>query len=368
MLREMATAAVMASALLTGQAPERAEPLRFGMSDQHPETFAYPAHQQLGLDLHREMVDWDIATPERRSVHEATGAFDVHADRFQRWYDAIRTHAGPWAQREMLVSFTGNYEGQPPPSPQAARDAFALFRRKYPAVTHFTAHNEPNLRPFRRDPRMAGYLHRVLARACRAPEGPAPPCEVIAGDFADLSNLKEDYVRDYKRGAGIVRADARGEVTWAAHVYHSAYRDTATGAPRTPRGFEAFLARTNGDVWITEAGAFSYLREVRRPIERPLGDEAGRRHFAAVDLNWMLDEVVFAHPRVKRFYYYQWADHNGGNWDVNSPDDHFGTGLVRTAAAPGTTETYCVYLNRLDRAARQACTRSGNSQGGLSDR
>jgi hypothetical protein len=69
----------------------------------------------------------------------------------------------------------------------------------------------------------------------------------------------------------------------------------------------------------------------------------------------MLDHEVLAHPRVRRFYYYQWADHNGGGWDPNSPDDHFGTGLVRGPADQPLTQTYCVYAHRLDPAARHRC-------------
>jgi hypothetical protein len=65
-------------------------------------------------------------------------------------------------------------------------------------------------------------------------------------------------------------------------------------------------------------------------------------------------------PRIKRFYYYQWADHplnqvtGEQEYAHSGVQDRFGTGLSRypkgTPAKP-----YCVFLNRNDPSAYNAC-------------
>ena len=248
---------------------------------------------------------------------------------------------------------------------------------------------KPGLTAGRCRPEEAGRLYQALYKSCKdalPPNGGAPSaprCHVIAGDFTDFGNtpLRANYIKNYKKGARIRELDEQGKITWAVHLYEAQYQAVdAQGNPvgsRDRSRLNTFLANTRGRIWVTESGAFSYRcpRDegggclTNNPTsandrKRPTTDEDGPRRYAAMDLNYLINNIL-TEPRFKRFYYYQWADHN--LLDPRAYDsprvDPWGTGLMRETidgdpldprAAP-VTKLYCVYKNRRDQQARSQC-------------
>jgi hypothetical protein len=216
-------------------------------------------------------------------------ALDVTHVRLVMPWDAALT-GGPWggwlrsahaAGLDVLVALEHDSwmrcPGLPCFAPTAAeyRTALRSLLVEYPWVRALEPWNEPNSRtqPTFTKPQLAAGYWNAAAALC-------PSCTLVAGDMLDDAEL-DPYLQRYH--AALDRAPA----VWGLHDYYDATYFTTTGA-------DTMLARTSGELWMTETGGVVSHGAIQ-------GNELG----AAASAGWVYGTAA-ARPRITRLYMYQW--------------------------------------------------------------
>jgi hypothetical protein len=258
-------------------APAAAQTPAVGIGDQHPQMFADPAFQSLGVKHSRYVLEWDWYRSPRK-----VAAAD--------WWMSAAHDAGV----DPLVAFGRDWRtsGQfKLPPLKLYRKSFALFRARYPQVHEFSAWNEANhtAQPTANKPKAAARFYLALRKAC-------PGCRVVAADVLDSPDSL-DWIKRFKRYAPHARL-------WGLHNYKDANDHTNTT--------RKFLKAVRGEVWLTETGGI--LRLKPHPGSHGNGRTETKAHQAgAVSRVFALAR---AHrTRIRRIYFYEWRHETKNRWD-----------------------------------------------------
>jgi hypothetical protein len=272
---------------------------------------------------------WEIAHDSYRAAEPAMAAF------FDGWYEHT-TAPGPDHCDQLLVSFkawrrANGYVGaderypQDPARSDELKDAFLAFRQRYPAVTLFTAWNEPNNRSDSEAglwPVDAAKYYLALRSVCHPSQG----CLVATGDIlgwtgagdfqmrcsgnpddgcADGSYLDQFkyHLRHWSDHFGL-GADFHPEFV-AYHPWWDSFQYTRHGMhcdSVETCATRAILNNLGGKwshalLWATEVGADQKARY-------PVGPEDDELQACAVSF---LQRVFALSPRITRFYYFDFC-------------------------------------------------------------
>jgi hypothetical protein len=243
-----------------------------GVGDPGPSMFSDPSFAALNVHEARTFVPWDVAT--KRSQH---GTLQTTTT----WLQAASA-----AGVTPLVSFGG--DGNYVPTVAQYTNAVRAFLHRFPAVTRYTAWNEPDwpYRSLSRHPRLAASYFNALHQQCHG-------CVVLAGDVFLPAGGLGPWLRSYRAG---LRYQPAG---WALHNYHDV-RTHTTGQLQT------LLGLTSGPVWLDEISGVERRGHWQFPNQ---SDAAAARD----------ERFLFSLPRrfhrVSRIYHYEWQGVSTAGWD-----------------------------------------------------
>lgn len=357
---------------------EMCDPLCYGISDEDAldVTQAYSR----GVRLFRKITPFDISmqmstnatirrnSPDSKRCKKPEDWQNDFRTPFEDWQRALRDDKGQiLPDVEMMVSFERDWCMSTKENRRVTddeyRSAIEAFDKQFPGVTIFTAWNEPNHpdQGYRNEKKngyggrknlnrahRAGRRFRVLDNFCTRR---VPKCEVLAGDFAEVPKPNDrswrKWLASYREGAQLNNSKPQ---MWALHPYTSVRE-------RKGKRVRRFLQSVGpvSELWLTEAGAFHHLYELRNGAkEETYKDDPGRQY---EDLKFLLGKLVrrkFKAP-ITRLYYYQWADQGKPH----------GTGLVRErtelegaafSSAMGRGQPFCLWHYRTMKPAQRAAT------------
>lgn len=290
---------------------------RFGLSDQTgfgdlrdrggPDTFADVRARALDVQRVRIVVPFDLIP---RALAQSS-ASNLPCKEYQGAYSWIKAAVEADPEREPLVSFQkrrskGGETLLPDPKTKY-RAAVKAFMDQFPAVRLYTAWNEPNYKQPTQGTNpdlheshawFAGRYWRHLNQLCER----GKRCVVAAGDFVDNASLHVRYRSQYFKGMGSPKKVA----VWAYHPYGAIkYGANSSAGRRFTRFAEADLTH-GAEIWLTEGGT---------DLRRLDGDSATKLAKQRDDLDRFLNSSSgqFNHPKVKRFYYYEWYGQRSGD-------------------------------------------------------
>lgn len=263
----------------------KAGPL-IGLADNRPETLSDPRFRATGIKRVRVAVPYDDVAlgGERMAVQD-------------RWFAAARAEGV-----EPVVTFFRSSRGPKIlPTPAEFRQAFRLFRARYPWVRIFSTWNEANFtaQPTSSDPLRTAAFYRIARQECSGAR-----CFVLACDFRpDGTRRSARWLDTFQKAIG------PGPHTWGL----SSYVDVNH---RTTRLTRDFLRRTRGRVWVNEVGAVNFFGKGLPPdINRQTRVMA-----------FLLSRYPLVSRRIQRIYVYHWRAAPG--------DDLFDSGLLDLDGRP----------------------------------
>jgi hypothetical protein len=243
-----------------------------GVGDPRASMFSDPSFRALNVHEARLIVPWDVAIRRsQRATLQAAGT----------WLQATRA-----AGVTPLISFGGDTSYIPTVSQYT--NAVRAFRHRFPAVTRYTAWNEPDwpYRSLSRRPRLAASYFNALHNQCHR-------CLILAGDVFLPSQQLGPWLRSYRAG---LRYRPSG---WALHNYDDV-RSHTTGQLRT------LLSLTAGPVWLDEISGVE--RRGHWQFRNQSDAAAGRDER-------FLFSLAHRFHRVSRIYHYEWQGVTTAGWD-----------------------------------------------------
>ncbi len=294
-------AAVLALAL-PGAAP--AAPI-IGIADQKPDMFADARFHELGIRHARLYVPWDAM---------------LHADQ-RAEIDAWMGQARERGVRPLVTFGHSRVERRSLPTPERFKYEVRRFHQRYGFVRDYATWNEANHcgEPTCRRPALVAAYWRKLRQVC-------PRCTVLAAEVLDQPNAAS-WIRRFNRAA------ERRPRHWGVHNYVEANRF------RTERLREILAASGSAEIWLTEVAGIVW-RRTRNPETVRKGIPESAAHAARV-LRFLLDDVMPAHPRLRRIYVY--------HWNITRPRDKWDSALI---SADGSGRPAYRVLERVLRGRR----------------
>ena len=299
------------------------DPVRYGLSDQTPGTFAKEENEKLVEEKGKPIDVFDPNLQNAEAPLHVTTArlvipYDVFftptsraATRLTNWLKGVEAAGlqpyitlGPddeatctLKKDECFVPSLSNYRS-------GVRDLI----RNEPGVKLWGAWNEPDLKRYP----MAGHAHLaakywqvaeyVAARNCTG-------CKMVAGEFAFENEYHGRYISEYRETIAEQHkfppckfcSHARPSI-WGFHDYHDVVHDSDAFADK----FTGFAGRRHGkaQIWISEAGA-----ELQTGGEKPTTLAEGSRKEQEEKQATAAEDFEHLHSvstHIERIYYYEY--------------------------------------------------------------
>ena len=257
--------------------------VQVGIADEKSAMFDDPRFQDLGMNIARRSVAWDVFQ------------YDWALAEVDEWLAKARA-AGV---RPLITFGRSRVHSRIHYIPKRSeyKASFKQFRQRYPWVTDFVATNESNYSdPGFKRPKLAAKYYLDMRKVCRT-------CRIAAATLLEVPG-REKYMKKWVKK--FKRAAKHSPKYWAVHNYVSANKFSLKGTRKMLKFTKS------GQIWVTEVGG---LVKRRSNFAGKVKMREGLSHAKKVT-RFIFDRMMRVSPRISRVYLYHWnAATATDSWD-----------------------------------------------------